>query len=64
MDSMNVKGSEIIDLMHASMMEQPFQKTKNIDDDFLFNMIPHHQASLDVSKKILEYTKDDKINCK
>ncbi|WP_241210421.1 hypothetical protein [Brachyspira hampsonii] len=36
MDSMNVKGSEIIDLMHASMMEQPFQKTKNIDDDFLF----------------------------
>ena len=24
-------------------------------------MIPHHQAAIDVSKKILEYTKDDKI---
>ena len=29
--------------------------------DFLKGMIPHHQGAVDVSKKILEYTKDEKI---
>ena len=31
----NASGSKIIDAMHAPMMAQPFEKTKNIDVDFL-----------------------------
>lgn len=52
----NSKGSEIIDLMHAPMMEIPFEKTSNIDADFLVNMIPHHQGAILSSKKLLETT--------
>lgn len=52
----NTIGSEIINLMHAPMMEQPFQKTANIDVDFLANMIPHHQGAILSSKKLLETT--------
>lgn len=52
----NTQGSEIINLMHAPMMEQPFQKTANIDVDFLANMIPHHQGAILSSKKLLETT--------
>ncbi|WP_300365235.1 DUF305 domain-containing protein [Brachyspira sp.] len=54
-------GSEIIDLMHAPMMEQAFQKTANIDADFLFNMIPHHKGAILSSKKLLETTKNEKL---
>ncbi|OEJ14945.1 DUF305 domain-containing protein [Brachyspira hampsonii] len=61
MDSMHSKGSEIIDLMHAPMMEQPFQKTKNIDADFLVNMIPHHQGAIISSKKLLETTTNEAL---
>ena len=52
----NAVGSEIINLMHAPMMEKPFQKTANIDVDFLANMIPHHQGAILSSKKLLETT--------
>lgn len=52
----NTAGSEIINLMHAPMMEQPFRKTANIDVDFLANMIPHHQGAILSSKKLLETT--------
>ena len=70
-------GSEIIDLMHQPMMEQDFQKTANIDSDFLFNMIPHHKGAIDAdflfnmiphhkgailsSQKLLETTKNEKL---
>ena len=54
-------GSEIIDLMHQPMMEQPFQKTANIDADFLFNMIPHHKGAILSSQKLLETTKNEKL---
>ncbi|WP_157154339.1 DUF305 domain-containing protein [Brachyspira murdochii] len=57
----NNKGSEIIDLMHAPMMEQPFEKTQNIDADFLVNMIPHHQGAILSSKKLLETTTNDAL---
>ncbi|WP_300370460.1 DUF305 domain-containing protein [Brachyspira sp.] len=50
--------SEIIDIMHAPMMKQPFQKTSNIDIDFLFNMIPHHQGAILSSKRLLETSKN------
>ncbi|MEI0797975.1 DUF305 domain-containing protein [Brachyspira intermedia] len=54
-------GSEIIDLMHQPMMEQDFQKTANIDADFLFNMIPHHKGAILSSQKLLETTKNEKL---
>ena len=54
-------GSEIIDLMHYPMMEKPFQKTANIDADFLFNMIPHHEGAILSSQKLLETTKNEKL---
>ena len=54
-------GSEIIDLMHQPMMEQDFQKTANIDSDFLFNMIPHHKGAILSSQKLLETTKNEKL---
>ncbi|MEI0558461.1 DUF305 domain-containing protein [Brachyspira intermedia] len=59
--SMHQVGSEIIDLMHQPMMEQPFQKTANIDADFLFNMIPHHKGAILSSQKLLETTKNEKL---
>ncbi|WP_300742478.1 DUF305 domain-containing protein [uncultured Brachyspira sp.] len=59
--SMNQGGSEIIDLMHQPMMEQDFQKTANIDSDFLFNMIPHHKGAILSSQKLLETTKNEKL---
>ncbi|PCG20745.1 DUF305 domain-containing protein [Brachyspira sp. G79] len=57
----NNKGSEIIYLMHAPMMEQPFEKTQNIDADFLVNMIPHHQGAIISSKKLLETTTNEAL---
>ncbi|AUJ50243.1 DUF305 domain-containing protein [Brachyspira hyodysenteriae] len=54
-------SSEIVDLMHQPMMEQPFQKTANIDADFLFNMIPHHKGAILSSQKLLETTKNEKL---
>lgn len=54
-------GSDIISLMHAPMMEKPFQKTDNIDVDFLVNMIPHHQGAILSSKKLLETTKNEEL---
>ena len=59
--SMHQGGFEIIDLMHQPMMEQPFQKTANIDADFLFNMIPHHKGAILSSQKLLETTKNEKL---
>ena len=59
--SMHQGGSEIIDLMHQPMMEQPFQKTANIDSDFLFNMIPHHKGAILSSQKLLETTKNERL---
>ena len=57
----NMSGGGVIDLMHAPMMEQPFEKTANIDVDFLANMIPHHKGAILSSKKLLETTKDNKL---
>ena len=54
-------GADIISLMHAPMMEKPFQKTDNIDVDFLVNMIPHHQGAILSSKKLLETTKNEEL---
>ena len=54
-------GSEIIDLMHAPMMAQAFQKTDNPDVDYLYNMIPHHQGAIDSSKKLLETTTNEQL---
>ncbi|WP_041177492.1 DUF305 domain-containing protein [Brachyspira intermedia] len=54
-------GSEIIDLMHQPMMDQAFQKTANIDADFLFNMIPHHKGAILSSQKLLETTKNENL---
>ncbi len=57
----NMSGGGVIDLMHAPMMEQPFEKTANIDVDFLANMIPHHKGAILSSKKLLETTKDNQL---
>ena len=57
----NASGSKIIDAMHAPMMAQPFEKTKNIDVDFLVNMIPHHQGAIDSSKILLETTTNETL---
>lgn len=57
----NASGSKIIDAMHAPMMAQAFEKTKNIDVDFLVNMIPHHQGAIDSSKMLLETTTNETL---
>ncbi|WP_157151975.1 DUF305 domain-containing protein [Brachyspira sp. SAP_772] len=57
----NASGSKIIDAMHAPMMAQAFEKTKNIDVDFLVNMIPHHQGAIDSSKILLETTTNETL---
>ena len=57
----SASGSKIIDAMHAPMMAQPFEKTKNIDVDFLVNMIPHHQGAIDSSKILLETTTNETL---
>lgn len=59
--SHSASGSKIIDAMHAPMMAQPFEKTKNIDVDFLVNMIPHHQGAIDSSKILLETTTNETL---
>lgn len=53
--------SEIMNLMHAPMMEQAFQKTANIDADFLVNMIPHHEGAILSSRKLLETTTNEQL---
>ena len=57
----NMEGSDIISLMHAPMMEQPFEKTANIDIDFLANMIPHHKGAILSSQKLLETTSNQTL---
>ena len=57
----NASGSKIIDAMHAPMMAQAFEKTKNIDVDFLVNMIPHHQGAIDSSKILLDTTTNETL---
>lgn len=49
---------------YMDKMMQDMEKTPisgNIDKDFIAGMIPHHQGAIDVSRQILEYSKDIRI---
>ena len=43
----------IIDTMGKSMSDAP--KTGNMNLDYLYEMIPHHQGAIDMSKNLLNY---------
>lgn len=52
-----------MEVLMNNMMEAmaSIKVTENDDINFLKGMIPHHKGAVDVSRKILEATKDDKI---
>lgn len=54
-------SSSIIDLMHEPMMQVPFQKTNNVDADFIANMIPHHRGAILAAQKLLETTTNPEL---
>lgn len=45
--------------MKNKMLEAPI--TKNATEDFLYEMIPHHEAAIDMAKNILKYTDNAEI---
>ena len=47
--------------MHKPMMTNNTSNSKNIDLDFLENMIPHHQGAIDSSKLYLEFGSNEKL---
>lgn len=54
-------SEEINALMHAPMMCAPWVESKNIEVDFLKNMIPHHEGAILSSKALLKYAKNEKL---
>ena len=53
-------NQNILIAMHAPMMENAFSQSGDLEYDFLFNMIPHHQGAVDSSKLLLHYFELDK----
>ena len=51
----------ILDLMHGAMMKTTFVESKDVEKDFLANMIPHHQGAIDSSKELLKHTKNETL---
>ncbi|MCI5968891.1 DUF305 domain-containing protein [Helicobacter sp.] len=45
---------EVVDLMHAPMMNTQFIESGNPNIDFLKNMIPHHEGAILSSKKLIQ----------
>ena len=45
---------EVLNLMHAPMMEAKFTESGNPNIDFLQNMIPHHKGAILSSQKLLQ----------
>lgn len=54
-------SQKISSLMHAPMICNPWVESKNIEKDFLSNMIPHHQGAILSSEALLEYTKSPEL---
>lgn len=54
-------SDQILSSMHKPMMDTSFVESKNIEKDFLANMIPHHQGAINSSKLLLEYSSDKKL---
>lgn len=52
---------QILDLMHQPMMCAKFVKSGSVNEDFLANMIPHHEGAILSSKALLEYSKNKKV---
>ncbi|MCR2066655.1 DUF305 domain-containing protein [Campylobacter helveticus] len=50
----NPQIKEVINLMHAPMMEAKFVESGNVNVDFLQNMIPHHEGAILSSKKLIQ----------
>lgn len=44
---------EVLDAMHAPMLETEFVESGEINVDFIKNMIPHHQGAILSSKKLI-----------
>ena len=47
--------------MRAMMKDMGAQESGNVQKDFLVGMIVHHQGAVDVSKIVLEYSKDETV---
>lgn len=54
-------SEEVNSLMHAPMMCSPWIESKNIEVDFLSNMIPHHQGAILSSEAFLKYAKNPQL---
>lgn len=46
-------------LMKNKLLDAPI--TRNATEDFLYEMIPHHEAAIDLAKNILNYTEDPEV---
>lgn len=54
-------SQKVNSLMHAPMMCNPWVESKNIETDYLSNMIPHHQGAILSSEALLKYAKNPKL---
>lgn len=54
-------SAEMMNLMHAPMMKEPFLQSDNVDLNFIANMIPHHQGAVDSAKFVLKHAKNQKV---
>lgn len=54
MPALDTNIENVVDLMHAPMMQAEFVESGNPNIDFLKNMIPHHEGAILSSKKLLE----------
>ena len=52
---------EVLDAMHAPMLETEFVESGEVNVDFIENMIPHHQGAIDAAKQILSITNNATI---
>ncbi|WP_305862545.1 DUF305 domain-containing protein [Helicobacter cholecystus] len=59
--SANTPSQKVNALMHAPMMCNPWVESKNIEIDYLSNMIPHHQGAILSSEEFLKYTKNPEL---
>lgn len=54
-------NNQIVDSMHMPMMNTDFIQSGNVDQDFIANMIPHHQGAIDSAKMILNYSNNKQV---
>lgn len=60
-DKLMLKNAQMLDAMHMPMMHAKFIKSGSIEQDFLENMLPHHQGAVDSSTLVLRLSQNEKL---